>query len=235
MAKKQTKKVTPVDNAEVNITHETVVVEEAPKEIYTESKPKRVKKKNRVLDDGWEVKDRTYFLKNQKPLSYMLKAADIYNFDEDKGYERELKYTKNQKTPFVDEMKGDQRLEHVIFRNGALYVEKEKTVLQRLLALHPFKDVIFYEHKPTKIAESQLDWLEFEIDALTAARNLDIDMAEAVMRVEMGSRVTQMSSMELRRDLLLYAKRNPKLFLELLNEINGCLKNFAIKAKGQVI
>ena len=230
MAKKQTKKVTPVDNAEVNITHETVVVEEAPKEIYTESKPKRVKKKNRVLDDGWEVKDRTYFLKNQKPLSYMLKAADIYNFDEDKGYERELKYTKNQKTPFVDEMKGDQRLEHVIFRNGALYVEKEKTVLQRLLALHPFKDVIFYEHKPTKIAESQLDWLEFEIDALTAARNLDIDMAEAVMRVEIGSKVSEMSSKELKRDLLLYAKKNPKLFLELVNDDNVMLRNFGIKA-----
>jgi len=226
MAKKQTKKV----EVQEPYVEETVMVEEAPKEVYTESKPKRVKKKNRVLDDGWEVKDRTYFLKNQKPLSYMLKAADIYNFDEDKGYERELKYTKNQKTPFVDEMKGDQRLEHVIFRNGALYVEKEKTVLQRLLALHPFKDVIFYEHKPTKIAESQLDWLEFEIDALTAARNLDIDMAEAVMRVEIGSKVSEMSSKELKRDLLLYAKRNPKLFLELVTDENVMLRNFGIKA-----
>jgi len=228
MAKKQTKKV----EVREPYVEETVVVEE-PAVVETqklESKTRKKVKSNKVLDDGWEVKNRTYFLKNQKPLSYMLKGADIYHFDEDKGYERELKYTKNQKTPFVDEMKGDQRLEHIIFRNGVLYVEKEKTVLQRLLAIHPFKDVIFYEHKPTKIAESQLDWLEFEIDALTAARNLDIDMAEAVMRVEIGSRVSEMSSKELKRDLLLYAKRNPKLFLELVTDENVMLRNFGIKA-----
>ena len=31
---------------------------------------------------------------------------------------------------------------------------------------------------------------------------LDIDMAEAVMRVEIGSKVSEMSSKELKRDLL---------------------------------
>jgi hypothetical protein len=69
-----------------------------------------------------------------------------------------------------------------------------------------------------------------EVDALVAARGLDIDMAEAVMRVEIGSRVTEMSSKELRRDLLLYAKRNPQLFLDLLDDDNVVLRNFGIKA-----
>ena len=55
-------------------------------------------------------------------------------------------------------------------------------------------------------------------------------MAEAVMRVEVGSKVSEMSSKELRRDLLLYAKRNPRLFLELLNDDNVVLRNFGIKA-----
>ena len=40
-------------------------------------------------------------------------------------------------------------------------------------------------------------------------------MAEAVMRVEIGSEVSSMSSKELKRDLLLFAKSNPDLFLEL--------------------
>ena len=48
-----------------------------------------------------------------------------------------------------------------------------------------------------------------EIEALNAAQNLDIDMAEAVMRVEIGSKVSEMSSKELKRDLLLYAKKKP--------------------------
>ena len=69
-----------------------------------------------------------------------------------------------------------------------------------------------------------------EIEALNAAQNLDIDMAEAVMRVEIGSKVSEMSSKELKRDLLLYAKRNPELFLELVNDENVVLRNFGIRA-----
>jgi hypothetical protein len=79
-------------------------------------------------------------------------------------------------------------------------------------------------------AANQIEWLEMEIDALNAAKNLDIDMAEAVMRVEVGSKVTEMSSKELKRDLLLYAKRNPQLFLELVSDDNVMLRNFGIKA-----
>ena len=104
-------------------------------------KPKKVEPKK----PEWEIKDRVYYLKsNRKPLSYMLKTNGVYYFDEDKGHERELKYCENQRTCFVDEMKGDQRLAHVVFRNGALFVEKNKTVLQKLLSLyHPHKENIY--------------------------------------------------------------------------------------------
>ena len=95
---------------------------------------------------------------------------------------------------------------------------------------HPHRDQLFYEHKPQAIAENQIDILELELEAMNAAKNLDIDMAEAVMRVEVGSRVSDMSSKELKRDLLLYAKRNPALFLELVNDDNVQLRNFGIKA-----
>ena len=69
-----------------------------------------------------------------------------------------------------------------------------------------------------------------EIEALNAAKNMDIDMAEAIMRVEYGSKVSSMSSKELKRDLLLYAKNNPVLFLELVSDDNVVLRNFGIKA-----
>ena len=128
-------------------------------------------------------------------------------------------------------MKGDQRLAHIIFESGALYVPKNKTVLQKLLSLyHPDRDKIYYEHKPVKIAEDQLDWLEFEVEALKAAKDMDIDIAVAILRVEMGSRVSNLSSKELRRDLLLFARRDPKLFLDLATDDNVQLRNFGIKA-----
>ena len=180
----------------------------------------------------WEIKDRLYHLQgSQKPISRSIRSSNIYYFDEEKGYERELKYCQNQKTCFVDEMKGDQRLEHIIFRNGVLFVEKSKTVLQKLLSLyHPHRDNMFYEYKPTEIAVNEVEVLEMEIEALNAAQNMDIDMAEAIMRVEVGSKVSEMSSKELKRDLLLYAKRNPNLFLELANDENVVLRNFGIRA-----
>ena len=195
-------------------------------------KPKRKEKEYKTLEDGWEIKDRIYRLKGgKKPLSRSIRSANIHWFDENAGYERELKYCQNQRTVFVDEMQGDQRLEHVVFRNGLLIVEREKTILQKLLSLyHPDRDVMFYEEKPVANAIGEIAWLEMEIEALNAAQSIDIDMAEAIMRVEVGSKVSDMSSKELRRDLLLYAKRNPELFLELVNDENVVLRNFGIRA-----
>ena len=217
MAKKQKEKV------EVPVV-ETPVVET--------KKPKRTEPAYKKSNDGWEIKDRIYKLVgDKKPISRSIRSANIYWFDENAGYERELKYCVNQKTCFVDEMKGDQRLDHIIFRNGMLIIEKEKVVLQKLLSLyHPDRDLLFYEEKPVAVATNEIAWLEMEIEALNAARDIDIDMAEAIMRVEIGSRVSEMSSKELKRDLLLYAKRNPSLFLELVNDENVQLRNFGIKA-----
>jgi hypothetical protein len=210
------------------VTEKVAQVVEQPKvKIPVMEKPLPKKEK-----DTWEVKDRQYFLrKGNKPLSYTIKSADIYWFDEEKQYERELKYCSNQKTCFVDEMKGDQRLEHIIFRAGMLQVPREKVVLQKLLSLyHPHRNKLFYEWKPQVAAASQLDNINLEVDALIAARNLDIDMAEAVMRVELGSKVSKMSSKELKRDLLIFAKKNPKLFLDLVEDENVLLRNFGIRA-----
>tara|TARA_R110001592_G_scaffold307067_1_gene580183 strand:- start:215 stop:1021 length:807 start_codon:yes stop_codon:yes gene_type:complete len=185
------------------------------------------KKKN-----DWIIKDRMYTLRDElRPLTYSIKTSGIYWFDEEKGYERELKYTTNQRTVFVDEMKGDQILGRIVFENGGLFVPREKTVLQKLLSIyHPKLDNLYEEYKPAEIAQDELVDLELQIDALNAAKNLDIDIAEAVMRVEIGSEVNKMSSKELRRDLLLFAKSNPDMFLELVSDDNVQLRNFGIKA-----
>jgi len=214
-------------------TTATKVVEQVVEQpVETVVAPPKPKVEKQVVKPSWEIKDRVYYLTgNKKPLSRSIKSSGIYWFDESKGYERELKYCENQKTCFVDEMQGDQRLAHIVFRNGALFVSKEKTVLQKLLSMyHPNRDQLYYEHKPQEIAKNQVDILELEIEALMVAKDLDIEMAEAVMRVEIGSEVSNMSSKELKRDLLLYAKNNPELFLELVNDDNVQLRNFGIKA-----
>ena len=180
----------------------------------------------------WEVKDRVYLLKNGlSPLTFTIKSKNIYWFDDEKGYERELKYAINQKTPFVDEFAGQARLGHIVFEDGVLTVPKEKQTLQKLLSLyHPGRNRLYYEFDSVVEAEDELESIEYEIEALIAAKNMDIDQAEAIVRVNVGSRVAKMTSKELKRDLLVFAKKDPKLFLELANDENIQVRNVGLKA-----
>ena len=120
---------------------------------------------------------------------------------------------------------------HITFKDGVLSVKKEQQALQKLLSLyHPLKIHRYRELEPQKVAVSELDELNFEIDALNAAKSMDIEHAEAVLRVEFGSEVNNLSSKEIKRDLLLFAKKNPSLFIELANDENVVLRNFGIRA-----
>jgi len=181
---------------------------------------------------AWEMKDRSYYLVNGKsPLTYTIKSKNIFWFDKEKGYERELKYTLNQKTCFVDEFKGDARLGHIVFEDGVLNVPKEKQTLQQLMSLyHPDKGRVYEEFDAEAEAEDELDIIELEIDALNAAKSMDIDQAEAIVRSNIGSEVSKMTSKEIKRDLLLFAKNDPVLFLELANDDDINIRNMAIKA-----
>jgi hypothetical protein len=79
-------------------------------------------------------------------------------------------------------------------------------------------------------AVNELDYLELEIEALNAANSMEVDQSEAILRVEQGSNVSKMTSKQIKRDILIFAKRNPALFIELANDENVTLRNFAIKA-----
>jgi hypothetical protein len=134
-------------------------------------------------------------------------------------------------SPFVDEQNGTATLGHIVFQDGRLFVPKEQQNLQKLLSLyHPRREREYREHRPQIIAQYDIEDIELEIDALNIAKTLDIEQAEAIMRVEEGSRVNKMSSREIKRDLLIFAKRKPKLFLDLVNDENVQLRSVAIKA-----
>ena len=151
-------------------------------------------------------------------------------FDEEKGYNRELRYATNQKSPFVDEQTGVATLGHITFRNGKLHVEGKQQNLIKFLELHPMNGRIFQEHNKVEIAESELDYLNFKVESMKYAKEMDIEQAEAVLRVEVGSEVSKMTTKEIRRDLIVMAERNPKLFLDLVTDDNVMLRNTGIKA-----
>ena len=190
----------------------------------------------------WEYKDRTYILKGRKtPLVYAMNSKHsqkkpLLYFDKELGYQRELRYATNQPTPFVDEQKGTSTLGRIMFRDGTLTVRKEDVTLQKLLSLyHPYKDKVYTEFDPVQVSTNELDWIELEFKALSLAREMDITEAEGVLRTEFGSKVTELSSSELKRDLLIFAKRNPGLFIELATDENVQLRNVGARAVEQGI
>jgi len=187
--------------------------------------------------EEWEIKDRNYFLKgNKEPLTFTLKSRHtekypLLYFDPVKKEQRALRFATNQSSPFADEQKGEVTLKHIVFKDGTLSVPKEYQALQKLLSLyHPDKDKRYAEFKPQEIARDELVDLEIEILALNAAKNMELAQMEAIMRVELGSEVTTLSSKELKRDTLLFAKKSPKLFIDLAKDDNVQLRNFGLKA-----
>ena len=186
--------------------------------------------------DTWEIKDRMYIVVGHAPLTLTISSRHTSRhpllwFDEEQRMQRELKYATNQNSPFADEQKGESTLGHIMFKDGVLFVKKEQQNLQKLLSLyHPLRNNKYYEHNAVAIAEYELDDLEIQIDAMMAARSMEVDAAEAILRVEIGSKVSEMTSKEIKRDLLLFAKRNPDLFIELANDDNVQLRNVAVKA-----
>ena len=188
--------------------------------------------------DTWVFKDRLYELTTgRKPLVFTVptvhtQKSPLLWFDKDAGYQRELRYATNQRTPFVDEQDGVATMGRITFRNGELRVPKENVTLQKLLSLyHPYvHNGLISEYKPEQIAENDVEWIEMELEAMNLAKSMDIDEAEAVLRVQNGSDVSKLSSKELKRDLLIFARQQPALFLNLANDDNVHLRNIGIKA-----
>lgn len=190
-----------------------------------------------TTQDTWEIKTRTYLLKGKyTPLTYTISSRHsrrfpLLWFDPESREQKELRYATNQPSPFVLEQKGEATLGHIVFKDGVLTVPPEKQNLQKLLSLyHPMLNKKYYEFDAVIKATDELDDLDLQLEAMNAAKAMDIDQGEAIMRTEQGSKVSKMTSKEIKRDLMLMAKKNPKLFLSLAQDENIQLRNFAIKA-----
>jgi len=190
-----------------------------------------------ALEVNWEIKDRTYMVKGQNvpltlriPSKHSLKYPMLW-YDKQNNLQRELRYATNMISPFKDDQNGEITLGTILFVDGSMVVTKENQALQKLLSLyHPAKGTRYYEFDQVEVAEDELDTMNLQIDALIVARTMEIDHAEALLRVELGSKVSTMSSKEIKRDLLLFARQAPQLFMELAKDDNVQLRNFAIKA-----
>lgn len=176
-----------------------------------------MKKEKKYIDRVYKLTD------NMTPLSYNLpvrhtRRYSLLHFDEEMGANRPLRYASNQKSPFEDEQDGMAIVDHVIFENGFLHVPANNQVLQHFLALHPMNGITFVEVDAEADAEKELKSLTVEADALVAAMELSVDQLETVARVLFGKDPSTMTTKELKRDILVFAKTSPSAFLEMLKD-----------------
>lgn len=169
-----------------------------------------------------ERKSRTYvLLRKDSPLSLILRSQGsrtkpLLYFDGKSN--RALRYSPNQKSPYEDSQDGNIVREPIIFEDGMLHVPETNLVLQEFMSIHPDNGRIFVERDAEKEASEDLDRLNYEADAIIAARNLELDMMETIARVVFNTNTDGMTTSELKRDVAVYARRNPKEFMDILKD-----------------
>lgn len=186
-----------------------------------------------------DSKDRTYLLKGDSaPLTYFILSRDtkrkrLLYFDEEEGVNLTLRYARNQKSPFEHEQDANAILEPIVFEDGVLTVPRTNPVLQEFLHYHPGNGTEFYEFDSERDAQQDVEYLVSEIDALIAVRDLtqnDFGKLEAIARLVLNGNVDTMSSAEVKRDMMLFAKRYPQDFMDALDDPSLSINNIAFKA-----
>ena len=139
-------------------------------------------------------------------------------FDESQGINRALRYAVNQKSCFEDEQDGNVVVTPIIFEDGLLRVPKNNPVLQQFLHYHPLNGKKFEEVVVEKDAQKDLDVMTMQVDALVEAKSLSLEQMENIARVLFNTDIGKLSSAELKRDILVFAKNNPTVFLNAIND-----------------
>ena len=183
-----------------------------------------------------DPKDRVYLLKGDaSPLSYFIASKDtprkrLLYYNEETNSNHPLRYARNSNSPFQEEQDANVILEPIVFEDGVLSVPKNNPVLQEFLHYHPGNGGDFYEFDNEKDAQEDMMMLYDQLDAQLAARDLDVSTLESVARLLMGSNVDVMKTSELKRDVMMFAKRYPQDFMEAINDPALRVTNIAARA-----
>ena len=177
------------------------------------------------------LEDKLYRLKrNNAPLSYIIQTrssnrSPLLYFDEDKGINRPLRYARNQRTPFEDEQDGNAIVEPIIFEDGFLREPRTNPVLQQFLEYHPMNGKKFEVVDNKKEAQEELDEMNVQVDALIEAKSMSLEQLEVVARIILNKDISRISTAELKRDILVYARNYPEEFLDMINDSDLTLKS----------
>tara|TARA_R110001583_G_scaffold61032_3_gene180836 strand:- start:2701 stop:3567 length:867 start_codon:yes stop_codon:yes gene_type:complete len=209
-----TRRATGRPKAQPKTVQETVVeapVMEAP------AKPQPVKKTTRNIKRKEAILQHAeYEIPKNAGIVYMLPQKGITVYDSDKDTVREMRYCPNEPSIWADEQGDKARKETVAFREGKLFVAKDKPNLRQFMDLHPMNIAnggkIFRQVDKKKDAEIELKKEFLLSEAVSMVRDKDINELLPIA-LYFGLNINVAVS-EIRYNLLNIAKKKTQEFIE---------------------
>ena len=163
----------------------------------------------------------------------MLPQKGITVYDSDKDTVREMRYCPNEPSIWRDEQSENARRESVAFREGKLFVPKDKPNMRKFLELHPDNSAnggkVFREVNKKKDAEMELKKEFLMTDAVALVRDTDI---QELLPIAMYFNVNINSPVsEIRFNLLRIAKNKPQAFIESFDSPQVQARSIVVQAK----
>jgi len=182
----------------------------APPTKTTRRKPTVVRRNEEVLRHA------EYEIVKNGGVATMLPQKGVTVYDEEQDTVREIRYCPNEPSIWADEQGDKARKEAVVFRDGKLFVARDKPNLRKFIDIHPMNTAnggnLFRQIDKKRDAEKELEQEFLLNDAISMVRDKSIEELLPVA-LFFGFNVNSPTS-EIRFNLLNVAKRKPGEFIQ---------------------
>ena len=180
------------------------------------AKKPTVKKMPKLKRKESELQNKEFEVPKGGGIALMLPQKGVTVYDEGADSVREIRYCPNESSIYTDEQSKNAVKKSVVFREGKLFVPKDKPNLRKFLEVHPQNmsngGKTFREVNKKRDAETQLKKEFISNDAISMVRDKEIGELLPValfFNVNIDKPVT-----EIRYDLLQIAKKKPSEFIK---------------------
>jgi hypothetical protein len=190
--------------------------ETAPAAVKETSTPTAPKKRPTIKRKEVVKQNKEFEIVRGGGVAFILPQKGVTVYDNEKDTVREIRYCPNEPSIYVDEQSDKALRQAIVFRNGRIFIPKDKPNLRDFLEKHPQNVVnggsLFREVNKRKDAEKELAREFLLTDAISKVRDTDINELLPVA-IYFGININTPVS-EIRYNLLNIAKKKTEEFLE---------------------
>lgn len=172
--------------------------------------------KKTVQSDDAQPSIYHYKLTKKNGLVFFLQSSGLNIYDKKAGYRREIRYAENERSIFAEEQGSFAVRKPIKFRDGELFVPQDMPNLKEFLDNHPDNVAngghTFYRVDKTEEAKNEVEETFKAADAVIMVREKSLDELMPVI-LHYGID-TNRKAFEIKRDLLIEAKKNPNDFMK---------------------